>query len=428
MKQVNVVFLGLGNIGSGVYQLLEMNARGIAHREGVQFYVAAALVRNPDKPRTAPIPREKLTDSFEELLTLKDIQVAAEFMGGVEPASTYMEQLLRRGVSVVTANKEAIAHSWPRLEAAARAGKAGLYFEASVCGGIPVIRSLYQSLQANDIHQLKGIINGTTNYMLCRMSEAGLDYASALWEAQNKGYAEPDPTNDVSGADAACKLSILASIAFHSKVPLGSIYTQGITDIAPEDIETARQLGYDIKMLAIAKKHEHCIEARVHPTFIPLDHPLTSVKDSYNAVFITGNAVGNLMYYGRGAGDLPTASAMVSDMLMACETKEHRYNTFRNTDDEPPEMPIAGDWLTRFYLRVTARDMPGVLAKMAGVLAGHGISIDTCIQKQKCYGQEYVPVVTITHPTMESAMQSAVRQITDLDEIQKVAALIRVEE
>ncbi|MDD3244383.1 MAG: homoserine dehydrogenase [Eubacteriales bacterium] len=426
MKQVNVIFLGCGNIGGGVFRLLQMNAAGIAHREGMQFNIVGALVRSVNKPRPEGFPTQCLTTSFDELLAKPDVQLAAEFLGGVEPASTYMETLLRRGVSVVTANKEAIAHNWPRLEAAARAGGAGLYFEASVCGGIPVIKSLYSSLQANDIQQVKGIINGTTNYMLCRMSQGHLDYSQALEEAQAKGYAEPDPTNDVGGGDAACKLSILSSIAFHTKVPLEDIFREGITGITPQDIETGRELGYDIKMLAIGKKHEDRVEARVHPTFLPLDHPLTAVKDSYNAVYVTGNAVGNLMYYGKGAGDLPTASAMVSDMVTAARTAHHRYNTFANTEGAPAEMPIAQDWTTRFYLRMTALDMPGVLAAMAGVLAHHGISIATC--SQKGYGHEQVPIVLITHPTWESAMRQAVCELAQLPQIKQVDALIRVEE
>jgi homoserine dehydrogenase len=347
-------------------------------------------------------------------------------MGGIEPAFGYMKKLLQAGKTVVTANKEVVAHRWPELERAAKKGGAGLYYEASVCGGIPVIKTIVESLQANEITGILGIINGTTNHVLSRMSNAGIGYSEALGEARREGLAEPDPSNDVGGHDAACKLSILASIAFHAKVPVGRVFRQGITEITPADIAQGRELGYEIKLLAIGKKRGHTIEARVHPTFIPREHPLASVHGSNNAVFLQGNAVGGLMLYGQGAGSLPTASAVISDMITAAKAETHRYSTFENTEDVSPEVEIATDWDTRYFLHLEVMDRPGVLAEVAGVLAKHGVSISSVVQKG--WEMDVVPIFIITHRTRERAMSEAIEEIKTLPSIVKVSGLIRVEE
>ncbi len=425
-RAVKIAFLGLGNIGGGVFTTLIMNGEGIAHREGLRFQVKRALVRNLDKPRPVGVLREMLTTNLDDILNDPDITVVAEFLGGVEPAFTYLSKVLLAGKTVVTANKEVIAHRWPELEQAARQGGAGLYYEASVGGGIPVIKTINESLQANELTVIKGIINGTTNHMLSRMSQAGIGYAEAILEAQRQGLAEPDPTNDVEGYDAACKLSILASIAFHAKVPVGSVYRQGITAVTPTDIAQGRELGYEIKLLAIGKKHGRTIEARVHPTFIPREHPLSSVSGSYNAIFLEGNAVGNLMLYGRGAGDLPTASAIISDLITAAKANHHRYNTFDNTQPSSTFVDIASDWDTRYFLHLDVLDKPGVLAEVAGVLARHNVSIASCVQRG--WDMNTVPLFIITHRTREKAMTSAVEELRRLPSIQNVAGLIRVED
>jgi homoserine dehydrogenase len=422
---VKVAFLGLGNIGSGVFTTLEMNGSGIAHREGLRFELKRALVRDLSKPRPAGVQGGLLTTDIDDILSDGEIGLVAEFLGGVDPAFEYLEKLLLAGKTVVTANKEVIAHRWPDLERAARRGGAGLYYEASVCAGMPIIKTIGESLQANEITGILGIINGTTNHMLTRMS-AGLGYGEALAEAQAEGLAEPDPTNDVDGHDAACKLSILASIAFHAKVPVDRVFRQGITCVTPADIARGRELGYEIKLLAIGKKRGHTIEARVHPTFIPRNHPLTSVHGAYNAVFLQCNAAGDLMLYGRGAGDLPTASAVLSDMITAAKAKQHRYSTFANTEDVSPEVDLAADWDTRYFLHLEVMDKPGVLADVAGVLARHGVSISSVVQKG--WDMDNVPIFIITHRTREKAMNEAVGEIKALPSILSVAGLIRVED
>lgn len=426
VRTVKVAFLGLGNIGGGVFTVLQMNGGGIEHREGLRFELKRALVRDLEKPRPAGIRKEMLTTDIEAILSDPEIGLVAEFLGGVEPAFGHMRRLLLAGKSVVTANKEVIAHRWPELEQAAKAGGAGLYYEGSVCGGIPIIKTINESLQSNEITDIKGIINGTTNHILSRMSTAGITYDEALGEAQREGLAEPDPTNDVGGHDAACKLSILASIAFHAKVPVSRVFREGITRVSPADVAQGRELGYEIKLLAIGKKRGHAIEARVHPTFIPRSHPLATVNGAYNAVFLQGNAVDNLMLYGRGAGDLPTASAVISDMITAAKSLSHRYNSFENTPDASNEVEIATDWDTRYFLHLEVMDKPGVLADIAGALAKHDVSIASCVQKG--WDMDVVPIFIITHRTHERAMMQAMEDIRKLGTITDVAGLIRVEE
>lgn len=423
---VKIAFLGMGNIGSGVFTALGLNGEGIAHREGLRFDVVRALVRDRTKPRPPGVQPYMLTQSFEDILNDPQIEIVAEFLGGAEPAAGYMARLLRSGKTVVTANKEAVAYRWPVLEAAAREGHAGLYYEASVCGGIPIIKTINESMQANEISEIKGIINGTTNYMLSRMSDEGLSYGEALEEAQRMGYAEPDPTNDVEGIDAACKLSILSSLAFHTKVPVDSIYRQGITGLLSSDIAQGREMGYEIKMLAIGKKRGHCVETRIHPTFIPREHPLAAVRGSYNAVFLQGNTVGSLMLYGRGAGDLPTASAIVSDLITAAKAPQHRYSTFINADKVDPGTQIALDWDSRYFLHLDVQDRPGVLADIAGALAAQNISIASLVQKG--WGTATAPIYMVTHRTRERAMMAALAELKTLSVIQSVAGMIRVEE
>ncbi len=426
VRTVKIAFLGMGNIGSGVYTALGLNGEGIAHREGLHFELVRALVRDTTKPRPPGVQPYMLTQDFEDILEDPQIEIVAEFLGGVEPASDYMARLLRAGKTVVTANKEAVAYRWPMLEAAAREGNTGLYYEASVCGGIPVIKTINESMQANEISEIKGIINGTTNYMLSRMSDEGLSYADALAEAQRLGFAEPDPTNDVEGIDAACKLSILTSLAFHTKIPVDRIFREGITKLSPGDVAQGRELGYEIKMLAIGKKRGHCVETRIHPTFIPREHPLASVRGSYNAVYLQGNTVGSLMLYGRGAGDLPTASAIVSDLITAAKAPKHRYNTFINADDVDPGTQIALDWDSRYFLHLDVHDRPGVLADIAGVLAAQNISIASLVQKG--WGTDTAPIYMITHRTRERAMAAALQEFKALPSICSVAGVIRVEE
>ncbi len=421
MKTVGLGLLGLGTIGSGVIKVLEMNGPSIAQREGLSVEVKKILVRDVEKPRAVAVDKGLLTADPYTLLRDPDIHVVAEFMGGEEPAFEYIVEALRNGKSVVTANKEVIAKRWDELEKVVTETGSGLYFEASVAGGIPIIKAVGRSLQSNHITKFMGIINGTTNYILTKMSEEGRDFGDVLKEAQALGYAEPDPTADVEGYDARYKLSILSTICFRNRVAIEDIYCEGITKVTADDIEYARQLGFGIKLLAIAKKNGDRVEAHVHPTFIPLSHPLYAVRDSYNAIFLEGNVVGNLMFYGRGAGDLPTASALVSDILTAARN-EGNHHPIRL---DPNVTVIEKDWYDEYYLRLVVRDNPGVLAEIAGIFGKHNVSLDSVIQKQR--GNQVATIIFITHQANEQWIREAVADMHRSDSVLSVESIIRVE-
>mgnify|MGYP001172383683 CR=1 FL=1 len=422
---INIAFLGLGTVGIGVYNVLKKNGGVIEHRDNFRFIIKKILVRNLAKKRPVDIDSTLLTDNIDDIVDDPGIRIVAEFMGGIDPVSDYAQRLLLAGKSIVTANKVLIANKWPQLEKAAKQGRAGLYYEASVCGGIPLISTLQNSMQANNITKVLGIINGTTNYILTLMTEEGMDFGKALEMAQKQGFAEPDPKNDVDGYDAQYKLSIILSLAFHSKVPVESIYREGITNISREDITYGRDFGFALKLLGIGKRDGMNIEARVHPAFIDKNHPLTSVRDSYNAVFIDGDAVGNIMLYGHGAGAEPTASSIISDLVKAAYAKEFRYSTFINEDAPPAEINFVDNWESRYYLRILVADKPGVLSKVSGIMAKYDVSVESVIQK--AFGNREVPVIFVTHKTCEHSIHQSVREINELDDIIKVASIIRVE-
>ena len=358
-----------------------------------------------------------------------------EVIGGVEPAKSFVLAALHSGKTVVTSNKELFCKYWYELEKVARRTNAGLYFEASCVGGVPIIRTLSDGMQANVVHSLTGIINGTTNYILTRMTREGLGFDEVLREAQALGYAEKDPTADVDGFDAAYKLSILASLAFHTKVPLEKVYREGIRGISSLDIAYGEELGYVLKLLAIGKNDGGGkVEVRVHPAFIRKDHPLASVNDSFNAVFLQGDSVGDVMLYGRGAGALPTGSAIVSDIIYAATHGEHKYATFKNTQLPEKGVRFVTDFNSRYYIRFTAHDRAGVLAKVAGIFAKYNISIVDFIQKgedidraQREESGDNIPVILITHTTSEFSVRRAVSRIAALEDIVKVNSVIRVE-
>ena len=370
--------------------------------------------------RSVEIEPSLLTDNYDDILNDDSIDIIAEFMVGEDPAFLYIRDALRKGKTVITANKEVIAKHWEELDEEARLSGAGLYFEASVAGGIPIIKPLRRSLQANRILKIMGIINGTTNYILTKMAEEGRSFEDVLAEAQKLGYAEPDPTADIEGYDARYKLSILSTLCFRNRVPVDRIYCQGIKGISADDIKYARELGYGIKLLAIAKKENNKIEARVHPTFIPLSHPLYAVRDSYNAIFIKGDMVGDLMFYGRGAGDLPTASAIVSDIITAGQNGKHYYVKF---DQEEPK--FEDNWLSEYYMRLVVKDQPGVLAEIAGIFGRHNVSLDTVIQKLR--DKNNATIIFITHKASEKWISNAMKEINASPSVISVESLIRVE-
>jgi len=421
MKKVKLGLLGLGTVGSGVLKVLRQNAAMIKRREGLDIYVGWVLVRDKAKKRSVEIDPSVLTTDAQAILNDPEVDLIAEFMGGEEPAFTYIRQALRNGKSVVTANKEVIAKHWHELEQEAEKSGAGLYFEASVAGGIPIIKTIKRSLQANHILRFMGIINGTTNYILTRMSEEGSDFQTVLKDAQRLGYAEPDPTADIEGLDAKFKLSILSTICFRNMVPLEHVFCEGITRVTAEDITYARQLGYGIKLLAIAKKNGNRIEARVHPTFIPLTHPLCAVRDSYNAIFLEGDAVGSLMFYGRGAGDLPTASAVVSDIITACQNEGGHHH---RTGMDEGEVIFERNWISRYYVRMLVCDRPGVLGEIAGLFGKNGVSLESVIQTTR--GDD-ASLIFITHEAQEQSMMKALEDMRGCDVISSIESVIRVE-
>ncbi len=423
--KINVAMLGMGNIGTGVYKTIEKNKDIIKHRDNVEFNISKILVNSLEKQRDPEIPNDILTDDFNEIIKDDSLDLAVELMGNINPTLEYVSALLEKGVSVVSANKDMISQHWPTLEKSAKQGGSGLYYEASVGGGIPIIKTFLDSLQSNKIEKLCAIINGTTNYILTKMSDEAKSFEEVLKAAQSKGLAEPNPDSDVQGYDAKYKLSILSSLAFHSKIPVSSIYCEGITRIKVDDIMYGKEFGYTIKLLAIGKRKGDNIEVRVHPAFVPERHPLASVHGAYNAIFIEGDAVGKLMLYGQGAGASPTASAIISDMIVASQTVNHRYTTFQNTESASSQINFVNNWEGKYYVRLIVPDEPGVLANVAAIFADYNISLETVVQKSK--GKHEVPILFITHMAYEKDIESALNKMKETHAIIDVASLIRVE-
>ncbi len=406
-RTVYLGFLGCGNIGGGTYHLLERMRTDLEERFGLRFEVKKALVKEIATARK-DIPASFYTERAEDVFGDPDITVVCEFMGGAEPAASFMAEALRRGKHVVTANKVAFANHWDRLQAAADEGHAGLYYEASVGGVIPVIRTLTEALEADRVGEIMGIVNGTTNYILTRMSKEGSSYAAVLADAQRLGLAEPDPTADVEGMDAACKIAILASLAFHGRVRVDSVYTEGITRVTAEDIAFGREMGYTLKLLAIAKRAGDTVEARVHPTFLPDSHPLARVDGSLNAIFLRGESGKDIMLQGRGAGEEPTATAVVGNILDAVLSARPARPSFRVTAENA--FGVTENWTTGFSIRLRAVDQPGVLSRVSDCFAKEGVSIATMMQKGAAE-DGWVQLVLVTHPTREQSLRRALENL-----------------
>lgn len=423
---VKIGLLGMGTVGRGVYRILKENAENIERRVGTKIEVKKVLVRDVAKDRGIDIDKNMLTSNINDIINDPDISIVVEVLGGLNPTVDYVINALNNGKSVVTANKDMVALHGAQLFKAAQENNCDLLFEASVAGGIPIIRTLKQSLAANKIEQVFGIINGTTNYMLTKMYKEGSDFSEVLQEAQAKGYAEADPTADVEGHDAARKIAILASIAFNTRVTVNDVYVEGITKISAEDIAYAKALGYTIKLLGIAKATDEGIEVRVHPTFIPNEHPLASVNDVFNAVFVRGDAVGDTMFYGRGAGELPTASAVVADIMDAARDLVRNVPGMISCTcyDEKPLKPM-GESKSRFYIRTLVADKPGVLASIALVFGNKGVSLASVIQKDA--EGATAELVLITHDTKEEYLQDALCDIKNLSCVKEIGNVIRVE-
>ena len=432
MKPVRIGLFGLGTVGAGVVKVCYSHRGELEEKIGAPVELAAVVDIDTAAPRegldNAALP---LTSDPDAILGDPSIDIVVELIGGLEPARSFVLRALAAGKHVVTANKALLATHGEELFAAARGCGRMLAFEASVAGGIPIIRALKDGLAANRILTIKSIVNGTANYILTKMTDEGLEFDRVLKEAQEKGYAEADPTFDVDGIDSAHKLQILAMLAFRTSVKLEDIYVEGITQITPLDIALAREMGYRIKLIAIAKSAEGAIELRVHPTMIPEKSPLSAVSGVFNAVFLAGDVVGDLMFYGRGAGQYPTASSVWADIVEIAG---------RHSDGQSAralDMPIIGskalkskpmtDIKSFYYLRVSAQDQPAVLAQVAGILGRHDISIARVIQKTH-QRAGVVPVVMMTHQAQEGNMQKALAEIDALPVIAAPTHMIRVEE
>ena len=418
MKKIGVALLGLGVVGGGTYEILTTKRDYIRANDGIDVEVKAVLERNEARIKELGIDPTIVAKDIDEIVSNPDIHVVAEFFGGVEPARTFLLKALENGKSIVTANKEMFSKSWPDLEKAAKKGGAGLYFEASCVGGVPIIRTLTDAMQGNHITSLKGIVNGTTNYILSRMSDEGVDYDTCLKSAQALGYAEANPTADVDGFDAMYKNSILSSLAYKKRVPIDKIYREGISSVDVKDLKIGRELGYTMKLLAISKHDGKMTEARVHPAFLPTEHPLSGVKGSFNAVFVHGDNVDDIMLYGRGAGSLPTGSAIVSDIIFAGKTETVRRFDFEET--EVDDSTFATDFSTEYYIRVEASHVQDASVKVVSALTKAGVEVVKVLTKDN-------DLVLLTGTTKESTMQSALDTVRGLDCVGKIGALVRVE-
>lgn len=420
MKKIGIGILGLGTVGGGTYQILTQNHDSILRKENLDLRVIKVLEKSIETAIQKGVPKDQIASSIDEITSNPDINIVVEVIGGIEPAKTFITKCLMSGKHVVTANKELVSKHWEELEEIAQKHNAGLYFEASCLGGVPIIRSIVEGMQANNIIELAGIFNGTTNYILTKMSEQDMSYSDALKEAQQLGYAEADPTSDVEGYDAMYKLKILSALAFRKQIPLDCIYREGITKITKTDIESGKELGYVIKLLAIGRLYNGSLEVRVHPTFVPEKHPLANVRDSFNAVYLIGNYVGEVMLYGRGAGDLPTGSAIVSDIIYCAHQESPRFINFDKLDN----INLVSDFQSKYYMVLNCADKPGVLSKTAAVLGNNQVSIDSVIQKGK--HKEFARVVFLTHKTSELSMKKALQELKDLKEVDSIESVIRV--
>lgn len=429
MKQVNVAIMGLGTVGFGTYNILVNNKENIKKNQGIEFNVKKVLDKNAEALIKKGVPKNIISTDLNEIISDDSISIVVETIGGIEPAKTFILSVLKSGKSVVTANKELVSKHWAELEETAKKHNAGLYFEASCVGGVPIIRTLTESMQGDNIQEIMGIINGTTNYILTKMTEEGSSYEDALKQAQNLGFAEFDPTADVGGYDAMYKLSILSSLAFHTCIPYTEVYREGITKLTKRDILTAKDLGYTLKLLAIGRKDGNNVEVRVHPTFVNNEHPLASVRNEFNAVFLKGDSVDNIMLYGRGAGAAPTGSAIVSDIVF-CAKKEgkHLYTDFENNAKVAKDINIMSDFTSKYYVSLTVKDKAGVLAKITDILGKNNVSISTMLQNglKKNKDVDGACLVFMTHDTSEKAFQAAIRGLRELDEVFAVDSLIRV--
>lgn len=432
MQKIGVGLVGWGTVGSGVVKVLLENANAIESRVGVPLELRRIADLDLERQRPVSVPREMLTTNADDILTDPDIQIVIELVGGLGFAKTVIRKALENGKHVVTANKALLAHDGNELFGLALEKGLSIGFEASVGGGIPLIKSLREGLAANRIKTIFGILNGTANYILTRMADAKLSFSEALKEAQELGYAEADPTLDIEGIDTAHKLAIASALSFGTPIQFDKVHIEGISGIDPLDIQYAEEFGYQLKLLAIARSSKGRLEMRVHPTLIPRNHVLASVKGAYNAVHIEGNAVGDIMLYGMGAGMMPTGSAVAGDLVDVARDilngTPQRIPSLAFLPDRLQNLEIKpiSDISTCYYFRFAALDRPGVLSTISGILGKHQISIAAVIQKGR-HAQESVPLVMITHEALESNVRKALEEIDNLDVVLAPTPLLRIE-
>lgn len=424
-KVINAALLGLGTVGTGVYKVLRQQRDEMEQKIGAVVEIKKILVRNLKKAAAKIDDPSVLTNNWKEIVEDDSIDLVIEVMGGIEPARTWILEAFQAGKHVVTANKDMVASYGSELLDSAAEYRRDFLFEASVAGGIPIIRPLKQCLAGNHISEVMGIVNGTTNFILTKMTQEGMEFAEALALATKLGYAEADPTADIQGLDAGRKMAIMASIAFNSRVTFQDVSTEGITQISSKDIRYAKELGCVIKLLGVARNTDTGIEVRVHPMLIPDTHPLATVNDSFNAVFVHGDAVDDAMFYGRGAGELPTASAIVGDVfdivrnILADATGRIGCTCYKQLPIKDPD-----DMESRFFLRLHVDDRPGVLASIASVLGNNNVSIAQVIQKQK--DGDLAEIVVVTAGVREGDFNDAMLIIEGMNAVHKVSSVIRV--
>lgn len=422
-KKIKAALLGLGTVGGGVYKLVQRQKEEMVKKSGANLEITRILVHNMNKQREG-VDASLLTDNWKEIVEDPEISIVIEVMGGIEPAKTMILEALCAGKNVVTANKDLVAVHGRELLDAAQENQVDFLFEAAVAGGIPIIRPLKQCLAANEIDEVIGIVNGTTNYILTKMFEDGMDFSETLAKATELGYAEADPTADVEGLDAGRKVAILASIAFHSRVVFDDVYTEGITKISAKDVAYAKEFGSVIKLLGVAHNREDGIEVAVYPMMLPKNHPLASVRDSFNAVFVHGDALDDAMFYGRGAGELPTASAVMGDVIdiirdiqFSC-TGRISCTCYKNTP-----VKSSDDVKNKFFVRMQVTNKPGVLARIASMFGEHKVSISKVIQKVITDG--VAELVIVTEAVKEYHMQDALMHLREMDTTQEISSVIR---
>ena len=428
MKTVKIALLGFGTVAQGTFNLLQDNANLIENRSGVTIEISKIFVRNPEKYSHITLPSTaKYVTNIDDIVNDESIDIVVELMGGTTFAKDCVESALKHGKSVVTANKDLLAEAGPYLFDLAYKNKVDLRFEASVLGGIPIIRTLYESLGGNHITELVGIMNGTTNFILSKMTEEGLNYGAVLKEAQDLGYAEADPTADVEGLDAARKLAILASISFNRRIFFEDVTVEGITKIDTEDISYGKEFGYNIKLIGIAKETSKGLSLNVYPAFVPLTHPLASVRGSYNAIYIKGNGIDDAMFYGRGAGSLPTGSSVVSDIMeVAKNIAFESTGRFKPFYFDQKNIYSPGKIQSSYYIRLAVDNKTGVLAKIATKLAEQKISVLSIVQRNKDPETAVLAIVTSKCP--HSYILNLIDSFNSLRSVKEVSSVIRIME